>query len=168
MRPKNKELSELDLETGSLCCNTLRWYYCTTRFTMLRQFFLWYISFNNSFNVLLGIERSRLIPYGLCPCYLRSSLFFFTFLRYSSKAFLAGDYGCSHSICPNHVTFLISISLLHGLHFVLVCSSLLLVFLYHLILIIFLKCLHWKVSVMFSWFFFKVYNSLLYRKILAI
>ena len=132
-------------------------YYCTTRFTMLLQSVLLCVSSNSLLNVFVAFDRSSLIPillrscrivciqviYGL-PCGL------LTFLRYSSKAFLAGVSGCSLFICPNHVNRLIFISLVQGLHFVLVYSSWLVMFLCHLIPRIFRKCLRWKVPMLFS------------------
>ena len=56
----------------------------------------------------------------------------------------------SHVRGHSHVSLLSFIILLHGSHFVLELSSLLVIFLCQLIPRIFLRCLRWKVSMMFS------------------
>ena len=99
------------------------YYYCTTRLTMLLQSVLFCVSSTSLFKVFVAYDRSSLIPISLrswriiciyvvfgLPCGL------LTFLRYSSKAFLAGVSGCSLIICPNHVNRLIFICLVQGSH----------------------------------------------------
>ena len=140
---------------------------------MLLQSVLFCVSSTSLFKVFLAFDRSSLIPILLRSCRIVCIHVVFglpcgllTFLRYSSKEFLAGVSGCSLIICPNHVNRLIVICLVQGSHFVLVYSSWLVMFLCHLIPRIFRKCLRWKVSMLSSSFFVRVHNSLFYRKTL--
>ena len=99
-------------------------YYCTMRFTMLLQSVLLCVSSNSLFNVFIAFDRSSLIPILLRSCRIICIHVVFglpcgllTFLRYSSKAFLAGVSRCSLIICPNRVNRLIFISLAQSSHF---------------------------------------------------
>ena len=77
------------------------------------------VSCNNLFNVLVAFERSNLIPmlFKSCRMVCIQVVFglprgLFTFLRYSSRAFLVGVSGCSRIRCPSHASLLaLSISL---------------------------------------------------------
>ena len=151
----------------------LRNYHCTMRLTILLQSVLFRVSSTSLFKVFVAFDRSSLIPILLRSCCIVciNAVFglpcgLLTFLRYSSKAFLAGVSGYSFIICPNHFNRLIFICLVQGSHFVLVYSSWLVIFLCHLIPRILRKCLRWKVSMLFLSFFVRVHNSLLYRKTL--
>ena len=66
---------------------------------------------NNLFNVLVAFERSSLISMLFKSCHIVciQAAFglprgLFTFLRYSSRVFLAGVSGCSRIRCPSHVS----------------------------------------------------------------
>ena len=91
-------------------------YYCTTRLTILLQSVLFCVSSTSLFMVFVAFDRSSLIQILLRSCRIVCIHVVFdlpcgllTFLRYSSKAFLAGVSGCSLIICPNHVNRLIFI-----------------------------------------------------------
>ena len=131
-----------------------------------------FVCSDNLFNA--SFERSSLIPTLVKSCLTFCIQVVFgrlfgriTFLRYSLTAFLAGVSGRKRMRCPSHVSLLSLIISLHGSHFVLAKSSLLVAFRCQLISRIFLSCLRWKVSMVFSSFFVSVHNSLLYKSTLA-
>ena len=144
---KNKEKRNEDLQPLLL---PLR----HTQFMSAALVFLWKVSSYKSFNVLVAFERSGLIPVLIRSCRMVCiQVVFdlpyglFTLLRYSSKVFFTGVFGCSRIICPNHISH---ISWFPGLHFVLVKNLLVVIFLCHLIPIILSYYLWWKDSMVFS------------------
>ena len=95
---------------------------------LLKKFFLSYVNSNILLNVCFPFERSIFMSILLRSCLVVfiqvvSGLppGFFTSLRYSSRAFLAGVTELSHIKCPSHVSPLPLITWLHGSHFLGVC-----------------------------------------------
>ena len=76
-----------------------------------------------------------------------------TFLRYSARASLAGVSGYSNMRWPSQLRRRLCIVVLHSSVFVLVYSSMLVIFLGQCMPRIFLRCLLWKVLTVFSSFF---------------
>ena len=100
--------------------------FCITRFTVLRHSLLSRVNSNCLFKVGFSLERSifMLILLRSCRIFCIQDVYdlplgLFTFLRCSSRAFLAGVSDCSLIKCPRHANILTLITWLHNSYFVL-------------------------------------------------
>ncbi len=104
-------------------------------FTMLHHFCLSSVNSINLFTVCFPFDRSNFMSMVAKSCLtVCIQVVFdlpcgrFTFLRHSSRAFLAGVSGSNHMRGPSHVSLRTLIILLHRSHFVLEQSPLFVIF----------------------------------------
>ena len=122
---------------------------------MLIQFVLFFVSSNGLLNAFVALDISNFVLIWLRSCRINCTHVVFglpfsllNLHRYPSKTIFADFSGFIFILCPNNVNSLVFLNLIQGSHFALVYSSLLLMFLCHLIPKILFKRLYWKTSVL--------------------